>query len=127
MTDNIRKKIKISLLLVDLLLVAGLFMLFATWLAEHVILHLGPVTLSVSWGMKPKVFFLVFVVIRIVLTIVGKNVNQPVRGCIGHPAVGPFLLGVVIIFFMLFGWGKISGAPGILRTCPGDCNRWGRR
>jgi lysophospholipase L1-like esterase len=106
MQADIMKKFKAGLVLVDLLLVVAVFLLTVSWLLDQITLRLGFATVSVYWGAKPIAFFVVFLVMRIVLTIVGKKVNQPVRGCIGYPAVGPFLVGVMAIFLILFGWEK---------------------
>ncbi len=106
------KKIKTGLLLVDLLLIATVIMLPVVWLMQQLTLHLGFVTLSISWGAKPVGFFVMLFAIRIALTIVGKKAKQPVRGCIGHPAIGPFLVGVMAIFIILFGWENLLERQG---------------
>lgn len=119
MPDNIRKKLKVGLLLVDMLLVATVFLLPLLWLIEQGTLRLGFATISVSWGAKPIAFFVVLIALRIALTFAGKKVQQPVRGCIGHPAVGPFLVGVMAIFLMLFGWEKNLEHQGFSAEIPG--------
>lgn len=107
-----------GLLLNDLLLVATVLILPASWLMEQVLLRIGSVTLTVSWGAKSIAFFVVLLVIRIALTLVGRKVKEPVRAIIGHPAVGPFLVGVMAVFLILFCWEKLLERQGFSAEIP---------
>ncbi|MDH3327700.1 MAG: GDSL-type esterase/lipase family protein [Desulfobulbaceae bacterium] len=118
MSDSISGKIKLALLPVDLLLIAMVFLLPVSWLMEQVVLDLRIARITVSWEAKLIAFFVLLLALRIALTIVGKKVEQPVRGCVGHPAVGPFLLGVMAIFLLLFGWEKLLERQGFSAEIP---------
>lgn len=112
------RKIKAMLPAVDLLVMGTALLLPLTWLMGQVVLELGIATVTFSWEPKLLVFFVVFAAARALLSIQGMKEGMPVRGLLGHPAVGPVLAGVLATFVLLYGWEKLLALQGFTAETP---------
>lgn len=111
-------KLKLCLLLIDILLIATTIILPSTWLFERLRFSLGPINISTSWGIRPVAVFAVLFILRIILTIVGRKAGSSTGGLITHPAIGPLLIGILGIFVTLYAWEKVLEHQGFSAESP---------
>ena len=109
----------VHLYFLDFLLAVAVLTLPVWWLFERVVAQIGPMRLRVTWGYKPVVFLLLILVARVIASVMLRKRGQSIRGWAGHPAVGPLLAGVLLIFVLLWGWEKKLERAGFSAELPG--------
>ena len=107
-----------GLFLADLLLIVALLIAAVSWLIERLILELGFLRMTVSWGIKPVAFLLIALVLRVALSLAFKQRGWSARGLIGNPWVGPLVLGVTMVFALLWGWETVLERRGFAARIP---------
>jgi len=107
-----------SLWAIDLLTLFALFLLPASWLFERVIIRLGPGKLTVSWGIKPILALLIIVGLRIAISMLLRKKGASIRGLLGLPAIGPFAIGIVLLFVVFWGWEQHLKKEGFRHETP---------
>ena len=110
--------LKLGLRLTDILLTISVVILPACWLFERLLVKLGPAKLTISWGHKPIVMLLTLIAIRIALSVWMKKRGASARGLVGHPAVGPLLVGITLLFIIFYSWEKKLERAGFEHATP---------
>jgi len=104
---------------IDALFAFSIILLPVCWLLERVVARIGPFTCTISWGYKPVVFFGVMVLLRIGISVLRKRQGVSIRGWVGHPAVGPMLVGICAVFALFWTWEKNLERAGFSAELPG--------
>jgi lysophospholipase L1-like esterase len=103
---------------IDLLVILSGLLIPAAWLLGRVLIKLGPAKLTVSWGIKPLTIFAVLVALRIAVAIACSKKGTSAKGLIGNKAVGPLLLGIGLLFIILWGWEAKLAHAGFSHETP---------